>query len=59
MELPKLPDWRKAMPKMPKLAKLPDPRQQVQGSQGAGQGWWGIYAPRVSPMSNRRKPTGG
>ena len=57
--MPKLPDWRKSVPKMPKMPKLADPRQEVQGSKGINQGWWGAYAPLVAPMSNRRKPKGG
>lgn len=59
MKLPKLPSAERKMPRGPELPKLPDPVQQVQGPFGRNQGWWGAYAPRISPMSNRRKPKGG
>lgn len=61
MPLPKLPELPvvKSSARMPKLPKLPEPRQQVQGPRGDGQGWWGIYAPKIAPMSNRRKPKEG
>ena len=61
MPMPKLPKLPvvKSSARLPELPKLPLPEQQVQGPRGVTQGWWGVYGPKVAPMSNRRKPKGG